>query len=170
MRSALYYPSTVIESESLLKTSLLLWDHVHIMVPWDGFRPPYSHPEQAEAVELIGVLRVPSDEEKRDAHSLVEDFATRPLPEAFSYKQKDSSYDWPVYSQKLLPDFQNSKVVGDVKDAKVVSNTQQLRIQKEVAQQTGREHQIVTGTNTRVTLNAAQGTRVIRRKDLGPLE
>ncbi len=59
---------------------------------------------------------------------------------------------------------------ADIRDAKVVSNTQQLRIQKEVAQQTGKEHQIVTGTNTHVTHNAAQGTNVIRRKDLGPLE
>jgi len=44
----------------------------------------------------------------------------------------------------------------------------QLRIQKEAAQQSGREYQLITGDKTNVTDNAAQGTKVIRRKDLGP--
>jgi len=69
---------------------------------------------------------------------------------------------------RSIPDFQNSRVVGEIKDAKSVSNTRQLRIQKEAAQQSKREHQLITGKKTQVTNNAAQGTKVIRRKDLGP--
>jgi hypothetical protein len=69
---------------------------------------------------------------------------------------------------RSIPDFQNTKVVGEVKDAKTVSNTKQLRIQKEAAQQSGRQHELHTGTKTNVTNNATQGTRVIRRDDLGP--
>ena len=69
---------------------------------------------------------------------------------------------------KSVPDFQNNRVVGEIKDAKTVSNTKQLRIQKGAAQQSGRQHQLITGTKTQVTKNAAQGTQVIRRKDLGP--
>ena len=42
MRSALYYPHTSIRSENLIRTSLLLWDQVHVMVPWDDFRPDFD--------------------------------------------------------------------------------------------------------------------------------
>jgi len=69
---------------------------------------------------------------------------------------------------KSIPDFLTSKTVGEIKDAKRVSNTEQLRIQKEAAQQSGRQHELHTGTKTRVTKPAAQGTNVIRRDDLGP--
>jgi RHS repeat-associated protein len=70
--------------------------------------------------------------------------------------------------KKSIPDFQNSKQIGEIKDAKNVSNTEQLRIQKEAAKKSGREHVVVTGTNTHVTKPAANGTTVVRRHDLGP--
>jgi RHS repeat-associated protein len=71
---------------------------------------------------------------------------------------------------KSIPDFQDKAKIGEIKDANEVTNTKQLRIQKEAAQGSGREHELVTGTNTNVTKNAAQGTNVIRRDDLGPKE
>ena len=104
VRSALYYPYTSIHSENLIRTSLLLWDRVHIMVPWEGFRPDYHDRDHARALELVGVHRVPSHEEKKQAHEIVEDFCTRPLPEPFSYASKGHPHDWPVYPEKLLPD------------------------------------------------------------------
>jgi propanediol dehydratase small subunit len=69
---------------------------------------------------------------------------------------------------RSIPDFQTSKTVGDIKDAKNVSNTRQLRIQKQVAKDSGRKHELHTGVKTKVTNNAATGTNVVRRKDLGP--
>ena len=69
---------------------------------------------------------------------------------------------------KSIPDFQNSTTVGEMKDAKTVSNTEQLRIQKEAAQDSGRQHELHTGVNTHVTKPAAEGTNVIRHGDLGP--
>ena len=70
---------------------------------------------------------------------------------------------------KSIPDINTSTMVGDVKDVKVVSNTPQMQIQREVAGQTGREHVIVTGTNTHVTAPTQKPpTRIIRRDDLGP--
>ena len=69
---------------------------------------------------------------------------------------------------KSIPDFQDSKTIGEIKDAKRVSNTEQLRIQKDAAKQSGRQHELVTGENTHVTKPATKGTKVIRRKDLGP--
>jgi len=70
---------------------------------------------------------------------------------------------------RSIPDINTSTVVGDIKDVKVVRNTSQMKIQREVAGQTGREHVIVTGTNTHVTKPTQQPpTRIIRRDDLGP--
>ena len=69
---------------------------------------------------------------------------------------------------KSIPGFQNSKKVGEIKDTKTVSNTKQLRIQKEAAQNSQRKHELITGQNTHVTKNAAEGTTVVRRHDLGP--
>jgi len=69
---------------------------------------------------------------------------------------------------KSIPDYNTESTMGEIKDAQSVSNTKQLRIQKEAAQNNGQQHELVTGTNTNVTDNAAQGTKVIRRDDLGP--
>ncbi|MFL6436913.1 MAG: RHS repeat-associated core domain-containing protein [Terriglobales bacterium] len=69
---------------------------------------------------------------------------------------------------KSIPDINTKTTIGEIKDAQRVSNTEQLRIQKDAAEQSEKQHELYTGTNTHVTDNAAQGTRVIRRDDLGP--
>lgn len=102
MRSALYYPNTELH-ESLLKSSLLLWDEVHVIVPWPEFEPSYNSRDAREAFSLIGKCRCPSDREKARVHKLVEDFVSRPLPKAFTYRST-SSVIHGVYPQKLLPD------------------------------------------------------------------
>lgn len=69
---------------------------------------------------------------------------------------------------RSIPDFQTTTTVGEVKDVQTVSNTRQLRIQKDAALDSGRQHELHTGTNTTITSNAANGTTVVRRPDLGP--
>src|SRR5262245_51438244 len=105
MRSALYYPNTEIKTESLLKTALLLWDRVHIIVPWEGYRPDYRSIDLSQAFELIGYCHYPSEEEKRQAHEIIEDFAKQPLPEAFTYREAEwtGAEPYELYPQKLLP-------------------------------------------------------------------
>jgi len=104
MRSALYYPHTEIRSESLLKTSLMLWDRLHVIVPVPEYRPYYQSTDARKSFELIGVCHCPTDDEKKQAHELVEDFATRPLPEAFSYFSAQNPNEiYEVYPEKLLP-------------------------------------------------------------------
>src|SRR5689334_22741291 len=85
-RSALYYPTTSVQSPSLLKNSLLMWDSLYVMTPWKEFQPYYDSMEAAEAFDVIGRCHVPSAEEKQRAHEIIEDFATRPLPATFSYR------------------------------------------------------------------------------------
>jgi hypothetical protein len=105
MRSALYYPHTEIRSETLMKTSLMLWDRVHVIVPFDDYKPQYSSSELQTCFDMIGRCHCPSSEEKKRTHELVEDFATRPLPDSFSYVSTTSPNEvYEVYPQKLLPE------------------------------------------------------------------
>ena len=69
---------------------------------------------------------------------------------------------------RSIPDFQSTKRVGEIKDTQRVSNTAQLRSQREHAQATGREHTVVTGTNTKVSGAVERQSTIIRRDDLGP--
>jgi RHS repeat-associated protein len=67
-----------------------------------------------------------------------------------------------------IPDFQNRTTIGEIKDTARVANTRQLRIQRDAAKASGREHVLYTGQNTKVS-QAAMGGRIIkRRSDLGP--
>jgi hypothetical protein len=105
MRTALYFPHTELQSQSLLKTSLLLWDRLEYIVPDDKYRPNYKDNSAARAIELIGVPRIPSQSEKQEAHGLVEDLVTRALPEAFYYRQSDADGDYyDIYPHKFLPE------------------------------------------------------------------
>lgn len=104
MRSALYYPHTEIRSEKLMKTALMLWDRIHVIVPFDGYVPSYQSADAKKSFELIGKCHCPTEDEKKHTHELVEDFATRGLPESFSYVSVTSPDEiYEVYPQKLLP-------------------------------------------------------------------
>ena len=110
MRSALYYPHTEINSEEVMKTALLLWDELHAIVPWDGYRPRYRSPLLGEAFEIIGTKHVPNEEEKLAAHSLIEGFISqRTLPSVFFFKPATPQAEhglhqmsYEVYSEKLM--------------------------------------------------------------------
>lgn len=50
MRSAIYYPRTEIHSEPLMRSSLLLWDKLHTIVPDRTYHPDYGqHRDMARA-------------------------------------------------------------------------------------------------------------------------
>jgi hypothetical protein len=104
MRSALYYPHTTIRGVHLLKSSLLLWDHVHVIVPWPHYTPHYQNATAAEAFSVIGSCHYPSEDEKRQVHELVEDFVKRPLPPAFTYSSVGAEHEaYDIYPEKMLP-------------------------------------------------------------------
>jgi RHS repeat-associated protein len=69
---------------------------------------------------------------------------------------------------KSIPDFMNATKVGDIKDAKRVTDSPQLRIQREAAKDTSREHVLITGDKTKVSGTVEKNSTVIRRTDLGP--
>ncbi len=102
MRTALYYPHTEIQKESLLRTALLLWDRIEVIVPWPAFRPHYQDRSMAEAFELIGHAHFPSERAKAEAHRKVLEFIDAEIPSPFLYEGGAPGY--PVYSGKLLPE------------------------------------------------------------------
>jgi hypothetical protein len=68
-----------------------------------------------------------------------------------------------------IPDYQNATTIGEIKDAARVSDTKQLRTQREAARASGREHVVHTGNKTHVSGNVeARGTKIRTRDDLGP--
>ncbi len=72
MRSALYFPHTQIREEGFLKNSLLLWDDVEFISPTRHFHFDQDLPAHVrEALELLCRAHMPTELEKRSAHSRI---------------------------------------------------------------------------------------------------
>jgi hypothetical protein len=104
MRSALYYLHTAVNTESIIKSALLLWDHLEFIVPFNGFRPRYRNRTIARAMELIGLPHLPNQQEKEETHTRIKELLGRRLPPQLYYRPRsrgESHYE--MYPQKLLP-------------------------------------------------------------------
>ncbi len=72
---------------------------------------------------------------------------------------------------KTIPDAIDKKGnLVEIKDRATVSNTKQLRIQKNIAEKRGVKLRLIVGKNTEVSKNAKKGAELERRSDLGPKE
>ena len=84
---ALYYPTWTIDDPVFLFEALLYWDRLACIVPHERFpfHPSGSTPDlrkaMAEAHEQFVSRIVPTDEQKRAAHTRIEVFADREAPE-----------------------------------------------------------------------------------------
>lgn len=68
-----------------------------------------------------------------------------------------------------IPDgMRPSGATVDVKDVAELSETQQLRLQREVSRRAGQKPEIITGTKTKVPSDMLQNYNIRRRPDLGP--
>ncbi len=67
-----------------------------------------------------------------------------------------------------IPDYQNAATIGEIKDVQRLTDSPQLRIQREAAANSSRQHVIQTGRNTRVSGTVERQSTVRRRVDLGP--
>lgn len=70
MLKALYYPHTDVTNPLILKNALLLWDSLETIVPRAGWTPRRVRGERLvnEAVDLIVRPRVPTADERSEAH------------------------------------------------------------------------------------------------------
>lgn len=99
MKSALYYPHTEIRNEAIVKRALLTWDQLEFIAPYSGYRPYYSNDRIAEAMEIIGVARAPSEAERNSVHSSIVKMVEGGIPASFQYRPKqieENQFDiWP---------------------------------------------------------------------------
>lgn len=71
--------------------------------------------------------------------------------------------------RNVKPDGENETTVGEVKDTKRVSNTGQIRGEREVAKQKGKDFKIITGDKTKVSKTIPE-KEIVRKPYLGPQE
>jgi hypothetical protein len=127
MRSALYFPHTHISDVGLVKTALLLWDHLEYIVPWEHFHTRYSDRDIAEAMELIGKPHRPAPDEQRKAHSRLEELVNGRLPTQFYLSPEhrrgiwhDKEEPYEMYPEKLLPEswriLEKARITGKLRD------------------------------------------------------
>ena len=102
MRSAIYYPQTQVRSEKIMKSSLLLWDRLHTIVPFAEYAPDFGEKRSmSEAWELIGKQEVPDTVEKTLAHRSLKETLRKQPPEELRYLSgADGRYE--VWPQKFL--------------------------------------------------------------------
>ena len=103
MYAALYYPHTEVKSEALVKRALLTWDWLETVVPFPDYQPQYKG-VIAEAMELVGRKRVPTDAEKGKVHELVEDLIEGGVPETFTYQPARYDQEFEMWPDKLAPE------------------------------------------------------------------
>lgn len=104
MRSALYYPHTAVNSEDIIKTALLLWDHLEFIVPDRYFQPQYRNRDIAQAMELIGLPHPPNQFEKEETHTRIKELLNRRLPPQLYYRRpRDFHRRYDIYPEKFLP-------------------------------------------------------------------
>jgi hypothetical protein len=104
MHTALYFPHAEVRSKNIIHDALLLWDRLEYIAPYHGYQPDYADAESAEAMELIGEKRVPSEREKQDLHALISELVDKGVPEIFQYSpssgERQEAYE--IWPQKLL--------------------------------------------------------------------
>ena len=106
MNSALYFPHTRVNSQSLLREALLLWDRVETIVPWEDQWVAADLPSPyVRAQEILVVPRVPSTVEKLGAHKAVEQLIAKGLPQwLLDAAEHPLNESYGVYGEKFLPE------------------------------------------------------------------
>jgi hypothetical protein len=104
MRTALYYPHTEVQSIDLVKTALLTWDRLEYIAPFEGYIGNYGDDrDMAEAMNIIGHAKIPSDAHKKKVHNYVEELIENGIPKVFRYPiHSKNSAEYEMWPQKLL--------------------------------------------------------------------
>lgn len=123
MRSAIHYPDIQIKSTATMRSALLLWDKLHVIVPYEGFRPNYQNANMRNAWNVIGKTMCPDDHQKAASRRAIEEMLEQKLDEDFFWRRRtmeaggdmdDLPYDemWPQkLSHQSWARLQRSRVV-----------------------------------------------------------
>jgi hypothetical protein len=119
----LYYPHSHVHDEKILKTALLLWDKLELIVPAHGYQAPEPPPyDVAEALEIVGVEHVVTDEEKLLAHKEIMQLVEKPLTEWLLFDVKNPDTTYAIYEPKLL-----DKTWAELQHAELVTPVGRMR-------------------------------------------
>jgi hypothetical protein len=90
----------------IIKNALLLWDCVETIVPKGNWNPRRAFGDKSfnEAVDLIVIPRVPSEEERLSAHESLRRLLRSGLPQSLIAQASPPwhSGEFPIYSEKFL--------------------------------------------------------------------
>lgn len=87
-----------------MANALLTWDRLEYIVPFDGYQSWYQDPLMAKAIQLIGVPRVVTADEKKQIHGLVQEMLGHGVPAAFKYSPRDGKIPYEIYPEKIAED------------------------------------------------------------------
>ncbi len=104
MFSAIYYPNIQIKNPKIIKTALLLWDRLEYIAPSKNTGQYAETKYLSEALDMIAIEHVPSDNEKKLAHEGILELATSQLPKDFLLRNSNFSDRYSIYPQKFLPE------------------------------------------------------------------
>ena len=86
-----------------MRSALLMWDEVKVIVPWEEFRPRHGRPAMAAAWELVGGTMFPDPVQQRRAHQRIEELLASTAPMDVLYRNDaPASGDYEIWPQKLL--------------------------------------------------------------------
>jgi hypothetical protein len=135
------------------------FDQLHQYFGWDAKEQPEkeSNPDSPDQ-KPTDESKSPQDRGRDSEGRVLKDTGKEKNTKTFSTSQGDT-----------IPDFVTEEEVGEIKDSKKVSNTRQMRAEREVAKDQEKDHVVITGNNTQVSQPLVQsGSKIVRRPDLGP--
>lgn len=103
MATGLYFPHTVCNDKSLLKSALFLFDELEYIVPDREYpaRHPPADPQVRETLELIGVPIVPTENEQKAAHKEIEQVCKGKIAKHLNFQPRAESEQYLIFPQKF---------------------------------------------------------------------
>lgn len=88
-----------------MRSALLMWDEIKVIVPWEGFKPQHDRPAMAAAWELVGGTMSPDSVQQRRAHKSIKELLEAGLSVDVLYRDDAPTQEaYEMWPQKLLPE------------------------------------------------------------------
>jgi hypothetical protein len=101
--TALYFPHTVCNDKSLLKSALFLFDDLEYIIPWKNFdrdNPP-KDPQVREAMELMGRPIMPAHVEQEAAHKEIVKVCKGKVAKKLNFRPSKKAGNYLIFPQKF---------------------------------------------------------------------
>ncbi len=97
--AALYYPHTNITDKNIIKNSLLLWDNIEYITPFQNWNHSrFDSKPFNEAIEIISKPHFPTENERKEVHDRVSTLLKKDLPQWFFLDEDKTTQDYKTYA------------------------------------------------------------------------